>query len=104
MSWWASVRLRLAAPETPRRWCLRRPVLGEYPLHRRRRVGVGLTLGVFGGVVDGGRDLGRQPAQHLVGQDPRLGELLAEARQRILAALGGQLFLRAVLRLLVVGG
>ena len=61
--------------EAPRRRRLAGPALGEHPVHRGRRVRVGLRLGVLGRVVDGGLDLGRDRRLELVGQDARVAQL-----------------------------
>ena len=95
---------RASSPHTPGRRLLGRPVLGEDPLHRGRRMGVGLRLGVFGRVVDGGRDRRRRcRASIVVGQDAGVAQLGAgTAAAGSSALLGGQLLLGAVLGLLVV--
>ena len=69
---------------------------------RERRVGVGLRLRVFGRVVDLGLDVGGEARFDLVGQHAGVAELLTEPWEGIVTALGGELLLGAVLRLLVI--
>ena len=61
-----------------------------------------MRLRVFGRIVDGCLDRCLELGLDLVGQDARVPELFAEARQRVVGLLGVELLGRPVLRLLVV--
>src|SRR6185369_3069853 len=94
----------VTATEAPWWRRLARPVLGEHPAHGRPRVGVGSALGVLRGGIDVRLHLGGKGGLDLVGEDARVLELLAEARQGVLRLELGQLLRRAVFGLLIVAG
>src|SRR3954451_22964951 len=95
-------RPRDSFAKAPRRRCLRRPVLGEDPLHGGCGLRIRLRLRIVGRVVDVGLDRRLDPRLDLLREDPGLDQLGPEARHGVVRSLRGELLLRAVLRLLVI--